>query len=105
MEKPPLEKVIERLEKLDIREWEHDDNVFKARYGGVSILLDSYRDMGMTFSHIEIVSDDRSNRLRYEAKGKSDKNAIKNFYDRLYQRYREFKDKEFEEKIKSLLEG
>lgn len=103
MEKPLLEKIIERLEKLDIREWERDGNRFNARHSGLLIHLHVYKDMGMLNCHIEIINEGNDNELCYEAKCKADKNIIKNFYDKICKRYHEFKDREFEDKVRNFL--
>lgn len=40
MEKPPLEKIIERLEKLDLREWDREcDTTLITKTGGLILYL------------------------------------------------------------------
>lgn len=103
MEKQPLEKIIEKLEKIDIREWERDGNSFNARTRGLLIHLHVYKDMGMTCCHIELISEDKHNELRYDPKNKAEKNMIKSFYEKTCKKYQEYKDTEFEDRVNAFL--
>lgn len=104
MEKLPLEKVIEKLEKLDIQAWERDGVIFTARVSGLKVRLQVYKDpLNMTYSCIYIGSEDRTRQISYDAKSKTEKDMIKSFYEKTRKKYDELKDKEFEERLQHFL--
>lgn len=104
MEKPPLEKVIEKLEKIDIQAWERDGVTFTARVSGLKVRLQVYKDpLNTTCSRIYIGSEDGTRQISYDAKNKTEKDMIKGIYEKTCKKYDELKDKEFGERLDNFL--
>lgn len=102
MENPPLEKLIERLEKLDIREWKYEyynyGHQLVARTNGLIIQL--YDKGGYK---IKIVSDQGHKEIAYDPANKTEKDILKKFCERMVKSYEEFREKELQERLDSFL--
>ncbi len=106
MEKPPLEKVLEKLGKIDIGGWEHtEDNyysIFTTSINGLKVRLSLYSDSPLPKQYRLEIKDERGPR-KIEYNHKSGKELIKNFYEKIYQTYEKFTENEFQEKLNSLV--
>lgn len=105
MQKPPLEKIIEKLEKLDFREWSysrgdpHDSfrrEYLKANVRGLIFEIDSYH------SRLTIKNQEANTWVLYGDK-KSDKKKIDILFGNISTRIAEYKGKEMEENLNGFL--
>ncbi|MDP2906838.1 MAG: hypothetical protein Q8O03_02760 [Nanoarchaeota archaeon] len=102
MERPPLEKLIERLEKLDIQEWKYEYYTYGhqlvARTNGLIIPLYHKGDY-----QIKIMSDQRHKEISYQPANKTEKDMLKKFCEKIAKSYEELREKELQERIDSFL--
>ncbi len=120
MEKPELEKVIEKLEKLDIREWnilthrnEIPDLTAKTKGLVVSIkLYESNNPIKMLFPFClfdemiySIAIQDENQKVFIEYRDDSKKGKIYKFYEKLCKNLEKFKEDEFSRRIQDLTYG
>lgn len=112
--KPSLDKVIKKLEELDIREWECIDSRFGhkfiARVGGLTVHVFK-TDVGTLrkYHKIEIINREGINRegerridyFSYKKRSVEEK-CISKLYDRLRKEYEEHHKKEFEETLEQV---
>ncbi len=105
MEKPPLDKIIEKLEKLDIREWKTIDDTFFTGWNfsvhiqGLVFHLARYNKNDYGFY---IQNEEKSIRIEYN----NQKKIINSFGEKLFKTLAEYKkkelprqEKEFEERL------
>jgi len=106
MEKPLLEKVIERLEKLDIREWTFRRDMQEVPYpltaetGGLRFILRKYQGL-----EIENITGGPYSEYHppSSVKNKHLKEKLNQLYDTICTRLKEYQKKELEEKLNNIL--
>lgn len=99
--KPSLEKVIKKLEELDIREWKcnngHYGKWFTARIGSLQVCVYKWE------KHHQLAINKQGEMLyvRYYNKKKDsiEEKKISEFYDKLYKKHEEYEKKELEEAL------
>lgn len=106
MEKPLLEKIIEKLEKIDIRGWEyttaHGDFIFTTINSGLKFRLSLITDPPMPYKyHFDVIDENKDKKIEYGHK--AEKELIKRFYEKIKQEYDKFVENEFQEKLDNFL--
>lgn len=113
MEKQPLEKVLEKLEKLDIREWRYkydsraNKNVLITETGGLRFIIkkEGYKENILSYllhiGHIEpdFCSTDTCIAYFYDKKNKPQRELLGNFYEKTLSSLKEGHKKKLEEKF------
>ena len=101
MENPPLEKIIKRLEKLDIREWKYEyysyGYQFVARTNGLVIELRDKEDC------LKVTSDYGHKSMVYEPTNKAEKDMLKKFCEKITKTYEGHIEKELQDRITNFL--
>ena len=114
--KPSLDKVIKKLEGLDIREWKREKRgyVYKfiARLGGLTIYISTYNNNGTwirTYHIVQIINQngDMDVSYLYPKKNSVEEKCISKLYDKLNEKYekyfkKEYFKKEFEENLEQV---
>ncbi len=104
MEKPPLEKVIEKLEKLDARAWKRETfDCYTTKISGLTVHILQFTDLERIMYKLELVDDDGYQRVSYTSYNEEQKGMLKNFYESVSEEYHKVKGKEFKEMIDNLL--
>jgi len=102
MEKPKLEKIIKRLERLDIREWKREYYDYGmqlvARTNGLIIQLYDKGDY-----QIKIMSDYGHKEVSYKHVSKTEKDMLKKFCEKIAKSYEELREKELQERLDRFL--
>lgn len=106
MEKPPLEKIIEKLKQLDIHEWRWHE----SKYSGSEFIAKVY---GLIFYmsicdkyHYLVIHDWEGNLIaEYHKRSKNsfEEKEIKSFYNNLHERLKTQKTAEFSEMLDEFL--
>ncbi len=94
-----LEKLIKKLESLDIREWDYRQGNLTAEKYGLRFIL------GTEWMHVENVTGNMCyvSYNRENIKNKPFKKMLKQLHDQTYTKLLEYQQKELEEKIKECL--
>ena len=104
MEKPPLEKIIEKLEQLDARAWKLEtDYCFITKVSGLTVHVFKFEDLERTRYKLELVDDDGYQRVSYTSYNAEEKDMLEGFYKNISQKYHQVKEEEFKEMINNLL--
>lgn len=108
--KPSLDKVLKRLEELDIQAWERKDNNggprFIANVNGLTVyLFIDYIDLGTHYYGLTITNRDGNKNIIYKNYGKksAERKGLENLYQTILKKFDEIQEKEFEEMIKNFL--
>ncbi|MDP2906840.1 MAG: hypothetical protein Q8O03_02770 [Nanoarchaeota archaeon] len=115
MEKLPLEKIIERLEKLDIREWRY---TYEAPFSGSFLIVETNglrfsiakrgftRRMEDTLKYsmfVEDAGDEITNdcfvEYIFDKKNKPQREILDKFYEKTLTSLKEYKEKTIKEKL------
>lgn len=123
MEKPELEKIVERFKKIDVREWKSHGTlnyystyyhpVFTIRLNGLKFKVSVRRHPKMTSEllsySLSIEIDEYTGTMKYEeyedngkTKGHRQK-MIKDLYENVYKNLRGHMEKEFRERLNTFL--
>ncbi len=121
MEKPPLEKVIEKLEKTDLREWKSGllnyysafyQPAFTIRLNGLKFKVSRWHPkmMSKVFSYsLSIEIDEYTGTMKYEEYEDNSKTKgcrqkmIKDLYENVHKNLLEHREKEFRERLNTFL--
>ncbi len=116
MKKIPLDKIIEKLEKIDIQEWKSDlyideTDSYYSKYDQYPILSVSFYGLEfhirkfwkvISISHQSYSLEVRNRGIKILYDKKKEQKLISNFYEAIFKNLKEFEQKEFEKKIKEL---
>ncbi len=112
MEKPPLEKIIEKLEKLDIQEWStspylKDMPGLTAKTNGLVIDVKPYYKEKLNPFAEElwycIFLQDENQKLFIEYRDHAKKGGIHKFYEKLCRKLEDFSVSEFEKRVQDFI--
>lgn len=115
MEKPELEKILKKLEKLDLHRWEWKGQyygpAFIARMGYLTFYLSKEKDHFVSVwkddkicHFLTIENEDKSIKIVYSYRSKSTEEIeIKNFYEKLRSALKESREKRFEQSLNEFL--
>jgi len=112
MDKPPLEKVLEKLKSLDIQRWNHTEQVFTiCNVMGKSLL--SIETEGLSFFILQgngyaLTIRNTESKLIYkdyigDRNNKANKEMLKNFYETTLASLKEYRKKQLAEKLDSFI--
>lgn len=99
--KPSLDQVIKKLEELNIREWERDDNKFGRRFVAQIGYLRFYIFKWEKYHNISISDIDKKLWVEYynTKKDTDEEKKIFEFYTKVCKDHEEYKKKEFEDAV------
>jgi len=111
MEKQPLDKIIEKLEKLDIRGWQYEYernhefpsgcNFLITKTSGLTVYLYKERGCIPTPYCLKFTNEGGKDELSYGSK--KERELVKKFYEKTYELYNKHKTEEFQEKLNNFL--
>lgn len=98
LEDKELENILEKLEKIDIHEWNCDEGGLIVEKHGLKFTLKSYQ------LHIQNIDKALYSKVYdYCYEKKHLKKVFEGFYDRIHDRLTEHQEKELEEKLNNFL--
>jgi len=101
MEKPPLEKLIKRLEELDIHEWQYEDSGYgkrlKTKSSGLTFYLYRVKDITSVY-YLDIMNECQSKKVSYKSNKKSE-GGVKKFYETVSDKRNKIEEEDFNEKV------
>lgn len=113
MEKPPLEKIVEKLEKLDLERWEwkygYTGPTFCTKIGNLKVYVREEKNFGTFvnkyYHSLVIENRDESVSISYYNKNNQsvEEKEIGQLYKKLYSNLKEIREKRFEEAINEFL--
>lgn len=95
MEKLLLEKVIERLEKIDLHEWKWVNNRLATRTNGMTVYLYTEPNMIPTQYCLELTNEEDAGRGLKYGSSKKEKELVKKFYRKILETYDKYKKKNY----------
>ena len=105
MERPELEKLLKKLEALDIREWRYNDCILTAEVCGMQFNILSGKKY-----YTRLVIKNVENKSKFEAveyfdskETKPFKKVIESFYKKTYESLLEYENKQLTEKLDTYL--
>lgn len=104
MEKPLLEKVIKKLEKLDVRAWRRETlDCFTTKASGLTVHILRFTELEKIRYKLELKDDDGYQRISHTSYNKEEKDMLERFYENINEKYNKIKEEEFKEMINNLL--
>ncbi len=103
MEKLLLEKVIEKLEKLDIHEWKWVNKRLVTRTNGMTVYLYKEPIKIPTSYCLELTNEEDVGLGLEYGSSKKEKELVKKFYEKILETYDKYKKEELQEMLDNFL--